>query len=77
MSMNEENRICETTDCNNKALKGKYCRQCTQLKKDKRAKIKNYALGIVGGVMIPLAGKAIKKAPTAINAVVKIMKRTV
>ena len=77
MNGNEEDKICSTKNCTNIALKGKYCRQCKQLKTEKRKIRRDLAFGLVGSVMIPLANKAIKKAPTAIIAVVKIMKRTV
>ena len=67
---------CKTKGCNNPVLDGKYCLQCTQVRKEN----KNKGLAVAGAVGIPAIGLAIKKGalkqvPKIAKAVVKIIFR--
>ncbi len=46
---------CKTKGCNNPVLDGKYCLQCTQVRKEN----KNKGLAVAGAVGIPAIGYAI------------------
>jgi hypothetical protein len=67
---------CKTKGCNNPVLDGKYCLQCTQIRKENKKK----GWAVAGAVGIPALGIAIKKgalkqAPKIAKAVVKIIFR--
>lgn len=67
---------CKTKGCNNPVLDGKYCLQCTQVRKENKKK----GWAVAGAVGIPALGYAIKKgalkqAPKIAKAMVKIIFR--
>lgn len=53
----KKDKKCKYKGCDNPVLEGKYCVYHTQVMKEKRDKV----LLVVGGVVIPAVGVAIKK----------------
>ncbi|KAF0222994.1 MAG: hypothetical protein FD179_1830 [Erysipelotrichaceae bacterium] len=51
---NNKVKTCKTHDCDNEAIVGKYCAFCTQLRKEKRAKIFGTVFGFVTFVIIAI-----------------------
>ena len=62
MNINEVDRICKTKNCNNIVLKGKICRNCAQLRKDRLKSVGKKAVKSVQGAvgLVVVIGGAIK-----------------